>query len=56
MTCNIVEVTLLCSERTSLIPHAAETDVTGRAGHHVNYCSLVAPPTRHPVGGATRLQ
>jgi len=38
------------------IPRAAETDVTGRAGHHVNYCRLVAPPTRRPLGGATRRQ
>ena len=26
-----------------------ETDVTSSAGHHVNYGSLVAPPTRCPV-------
>ena len=39
-----------------VIPHAVETDVTSRAGNHVNYCSLVAPPTRRPVGGATGLQ
>ena len=42
--------------RFEVIPHAVETDVTSRAGHHVNYCSLVAPPTRRPVDGATGLQ
>ena len=34
------------------ILRTTETDVKGRAGRHVNYCSFVAPPTRCPVGGA----